>query len=350
MGNVMCQCLVNESKDKQGGNISIDDLNKGINNIKNNNDNMDKLKNLENTLSDHKEDFNQKTGTQKFSLKKYKQEQNNIHNIEFSTNTDSKKNEKNNYYKPKIDPKIQLNDNNNNNNKNFNINNNNNKTNNNNNNTNTNNNNTNSNSIKYKNSSSDLTEGNNNNNNYTNTNSNQNNKENSSIKPELINLMPKKNSNEKYIAIYGPEESGKTSFVLKYCNNKFDNFYIPSFEEEITNKNCVINTKPYKLKFTVCINTNQIVDADCYFIFYDMSSQSSLNSAIEILDKKIKYFNKQIFFIGNKSDSKVKLDESKLKEIISKNKIKCEIFSISVKDNIGIAAMMSKFKEIFSYE
>ena len=162
--------------------------------------------------------------------------------------------------------------------------------------------------------------------------------------------MPNKNLNEKYIVIYGPEESGKTSFVLKYCNNKFDNFYIPSFEEEITNKNCVINTKPYKIKFIVSINTNQIIDADCYFIFYDMSSQSSLNSAIEILDKKLKYFDKLIFFIGNKSDIKVKLDDSKLKEIISKNNIKCEIFYISVKDNIGIAAMMSKFREIFDYE
>ena len=84
----MCQCLINESKDKQGGNISIEDLKEDIN--KNNNENIDKLKINENTLTDQKEDYNQKTG-QKILLKKYKQEQNLIHNIDYNTNTGSKK-------------------------------------------------------------------------------------------------------------------------------------------------------------------------------------------------------------------------------------------------------------------
>jgi len=167
--------------------------------------------------------------------------------------------------------------------------------------------------------------------------------------------MPSKKSNEKYIAIYGPEESGKTSFVLKYCVNKFDNFYIPSFEDEIANKNCVINSKSFKLKFFVSNNINQILDADCYFIFYDMSNQNSLNSAIEILNK-IFLFGKQIFFIGNKSDVKSNLNEEKFNEFIKnvKNKgkygNKIEKFVISVKDNIGISAMMLRFREIFNYE
>ena len=93
MGNVMCQCLINESKDKQGGNISIEDLKQDINK---NNENLDKLKINENTLTDQKEEFNQKTG-QKILLKKYKQEQNLIHNIDYNTNTGSKKNEKVNH-------------------------------------------------------------------------------------------------------------------------------------------------------------------------------------------------------------------------------------------------------------
>ena len=39
---------------------------------------------------------------------------------------------------------------------------------------------------------------------------------------------------EKTILIYGEKETGKTSFVMKICKHKFENFYIPSFNDERT--------------------------------------------------------------------------------------------------------------------
>ena len=42
-----------------------------------------------------------------------------------------------------------------------------------------------------------------------------------------------RHGNTKKVLIYGEKESGKTSFVLKICDNKFDQFYVPSIYDEI---------------------------------------------------------------------------------------------------------------------
>ena len=171
-----------------------------------------------------------------------------------------------------------------------------------------------------------------------------------SIIPIKNKLLETRNTNEKTIAIYGPSFSGKTSFVIKYLDKKYDDFYIPSVNDEIIKKNILINGKLFKMTFIVSNNLDYIYDADCYFIFYDMNNQKSYDVAEDILKKIIK-LKKLIFFIGNKLDIKLNiLKKDNLENIIKKNHGKIFDFEISVKEEKGIKLMMEKFKDIFNYE
>jgi len=158
-----------------------------------------------------------------------------------------------------------------------------------------------------------------------------------------------KSKDEKTILIYGPPESGKTSFIIRYFENKFDSCYIPSFSDEITKKSCFLNYgKKFNLEIIVSNNLNKIQNADCYFIFFDISSKNSFEETKKIIINYIINNNKKIFLIGNKKDLKNVVSEKNINDLCKKYNL--EYFLISVKDNIGISAMMKKFGEIFDYE
>ena len=55
----------------------------------------------------------------------------------------------------------------------------------------------------------------------------------------------------KTIIICGPIESGKTSFSMRYCDNKFDNCYIPSFANEISSKQLILNQGEKRLQLNL---------------------------------------------------------------------------------------------------
>ena len=153
---------------------------------------------------------------------------------------------------------------------------------------------------------------------------------------------------EKTILIYGAQESGKTSFIIRYIENKFDSCYIPSFQDEITKKNCYLNYgKKFDLEFIVSNNTNTIQEADCYFIFYDLSSNNSFQQAKKLIRQIVK-LNQTVFLIGNKKDLKNVVKENNINDLCKKYKV--ESFLISVKDNIAISFMMQRFGQIFDYE
>ena len=150
--------------------------------------------------------------------------------------------------------------------------------------------------------------------------------------------------NSKTIIICGPIESGKTSFSMRYCDNKFDNCYIPSFVNEISCKTLVLGQdKKLDLKFIVTNNLNDIDDVDCFFVLYDLNSYQSFNDAkkivLDLLKEKI-----DIFFIGNKSDLKCIVNKNEVDDFSQKYHL--YNMNISVKNNIGISALMKKFSEI----
>ena len=342
MGNaIVTKCCQNCTKDKEGGDIAIDELENITNNNINNNGKVIENKNINITETNENIKINEKIKLKSKSNNKQNSQineindnnnNNNINDIkendieekkkykqtQASTGTEKKENKKlDNNYNSNTNNLNNINNNNNlnNNNLNNNISNNNNNSNNNN----TNNNNSNNNII-------------NNNNNIS------NNKENKI-----------KSKDEKTILIYGPPESGKTSFIIRYFENKFDSCYIPSFSDEITKKSCFLNYgKKFNLEIIVSNNLNKIQNADCYFIFFDISSKNSFEEAKKIIINYIINNNKKIFLIGNKKDLKNVVSEKNINDLCKKYNL--EYFLISVKDNIGISAMMKKFGEIFDYE
>ena len=339
MGNaIVTKCCQNCTKDKEGGDIAIDELENITNNNINNNGKVIENKIINITETNENIKINEKIKLKSKSNNKQNSQINEINNnnnindikendieekkkykqTQASTGTEIKENKKlDNNYNSNTNNLNNINNNNNlnNNNLNNNISNNNNNSNNNN----TNNNNSNNNII-------------NNNNNISNNNENK-----------------IKSKDEKTILIYGPPESGKTSFIIRYFENKFDSCYIPSFSDEITKKSCFLNYgKKFNLEIIVSNNLNKIQNADCYFIFFDISSKNSFEEAKKIIINYIINNNKKIFLIGNKKDLKNVVSEKNINDLCKKYNL--EYFLISVKDNIGISAMMKKFGEIFDYE
>ena len=162
----------------------------------------------------------------------------------------------------------------------------------------------------------------------------------------------KKPKSNKTVIICGPVESGKTSFLLRFCEDKFEEFYIPSIQDEIKEKKFLLNQrkKEFLLKFIVTNNLNDNFkdEIDCYFVIYDVSNNNSFISAQQIIQNKLQKEKNIIFFIGNKKD---------LKESVSATEVQnfCDKFNlinmyISVKENIGIIALMQKFSDIFNYD
>ena len=169
-----------------------------------------------------------------------------------------------------------------------------------------------------------------------------------SNKNSLIDNKIIKPKNYKTIIIYGENETGKTSFVLKVCNNKFDVFYIPSFSDEKTNKNLILNSKNYNIEFIVSNDTSMIKECDLFLIFYDLTSLSSYNIAKNLIIEKIYKMNHPIFLIGNKSDLRNQINIPDLKEFTQQYCF--EEFKISIKESIGIPSLLKKIGEIFNYD
>ena len=167
-------------------------------------------------------------------------------------------------------------------------------------------------------------------------------------------IKEKKPKSNKTILICGPLESGKTSFLLRFCNDKFDDFYIPSFTNEIKEKKYLFNKKQkeFNLRLIVTNNLNDDLneDIDCIFVLYDVSMIKSYENAKKIVIDKLlnRYKNIIIFFIGNKKDLKENINEKDIEKFCLKYNL-INMY-ISVKDNIGIVALMQKFGELFNYE
>ena len=142
------------------------------------------------------------------------------------------------------------------------------------------------------------------------------------------------------IGICGPHESGKTSFVLRFCQNRFDSCYIPSFsEDEVTHKQCVLNMKLFNIIFIV--NKKIDKEVDCYLVLFDYTSEASYSIATSLVANELASSDKPIFLIGNKTDVKHRLvDKEKIEKFCKEHN--CTFFPISVKGNMGISLMMQK--------
>ena len=169
-----------------------------------------------------------------------------------------------------------------------------------------------------------------------------------------IEIKEKKINLNKTIIICGPFESGKTSFLIRLCDDKYDDYYIPSIKNEIREKNIFFGEKEFKFKFIVTNNLkdNFQEEINCYFVLYDVNNKQSFINAKKIFydyllnDNKNRVINdKVIFFIGNKKDLIDNLNNNEVENFCLKNNI--INMCISVKDNIGFVALIQKLSEYF---
>ena len=169
-----------------------------------------------------------------------------------------------------------------------------------------------------------------------------------------IEIKEKKINLNKTIIICGPFESGKTSFLIRLCDDKYDDYYIPSIKNEIREKNIFFGEKEVKFKFIVTntLKDNFHEEINCYFVLYDVNNKQSFINAKKIFydyllnDNKNRVINdKVIFFIGNKKDLIDNLNNNEVENFCLKNNI--INMCISVKDNIGFVALIQKLSEYF---
>lgn len=145
-------------------------------------------------------------------------------------------------------------------------------------------------------------------------------------------------SDEIVVNIFGNPETGKTSFVLSYCGNKFNVFYIPSIGEEITRKNAYLNGKSRHFKFIVNNFSNITEITGFVFVFFDLTNLKSFQDACKFIDNN--KFSRNLFLIANKCDCQKTYSMELINEFVKKTS--CYYHEISVKNQLGISLLMSK--------
>ena len=167
------------------------------------------------------------------------------------------------------------------------------------------------------------------------------------------------NSNNEYslrIRIIGPKESGKTSFVIRINQNKFDSFYIPSISQERTIVRYMLNANIQRLCFIVedieNFEINSLAHGELLFIFFDESTPNSFNDVKLFLERSNVLNdpsrNKDVFIIGNKNDIKSNhLDYDTIENYCKSNEI--SLTEISVKTNVGIPKLMQLLEKYFTH-
>ena len=100
------------------------------------------------------------------------------------------------------------------------------------------------------------------------------------ILSEKLKYIPKekklkmKDSNKINIVIIGQKEVGKSSFCIRFVENRFEDFYIPSIGVEKFQKMTAYNSRNYRIYFSVIKGSdklknwiNLIEEADFFFFF-----------------------------------------------------------------------------------
>jgi len=159
--------------------------------------------------------------------------------------------------------------------------------------------------------------------------------ENDSENEERINIM-----------IIGNAAVGKTSFILRFTENKFEETYLATIGIDYKIKNINIKDKEYKILFYdttgqeryINIAFNIIKNADGIFLMYDITNEQSFQSIPEWIKsvRESKGNDFPIILLGNKID---KEEERKITKEAGKelaDKYKFGFFEISNKEGINI--------------
>ena len=148
------------------------------------------------------------------------------------------------------------------------------------------------------------------------------------------------------IMLLGNSAVGKTSFIIKYTEETFQDVYLSTIGIDFKVKNITINNKQYILSFYDttgqerfrALSFNMVKNANGIILMYDITNLSSFESIPEWIRnvREIKGKNFPIILLGNKIDDekKRKITKEKGEDLAEENNIK--FFEISNKEGINI--------------
>ena len=164
------------------------------------------------------------------------------------------------------------------------------------------------------------------------------------------------------IIILGDNKVGKSAFCIRFAQNKYEDFYIPSIGIENYQKMIAYNERSYRLIFTVIYGEikmerqeSLLSTADFFFLFYDITKIRSFN----INNIYLKQINKYLFsydkegnspnfcLVGNKIDleGERKVDCTFVNKCIDKYGLKH--FDVSVRTAKNLNNLIQFFVSIY---
>ena len=155
-----------------------------------------------------------------------------------------------------------------------------------------------------------------------------------------------KNEEKIKIIILGNSKVGKTSFLIRFTKNKFDETYLATIGIDYIYRIINIENKQYKLMFYdtageekyKSIPKNHIKNVQGIILMYDITNKKSFDSIIDWISdvKEIKGENFPMILVGNKIDlnESREVTEEMGYELAEKNQI--EFFETSNKDGTNI--------------
>ena len=155
-----------------------------------------------------------------------------------------------------------------------------------------------------------------------------------------------KNEETIKIIILGDSKVGKTSFIIRFTKNKFDETYLATIGVDYKDRIINIENKLYKLMFYdtageekyKSIPKNHIKNVQGIILMYDITNKKSFDSIIDWISdvKEIKGENFPMILVGNKIDlnESREVTEEMGYELAEKNQI--EFFETSNKDGTNI--------------
>ena len=164
------------------------------------------------------------------------------------------------------------------------------------------------------------------------------------------------------IILIGSNEVGKSAFCIRFVENKYEDFYIPSIGVENYSKVIAYNEHSYKLNFSIIwgdINSpkqeNILNEGDFFFLIYDITkirSFNQINIYLKQLKKYLFLYDKEgkspnFCLVGNKCDLEV---ERKVGgEVVNKciDKFGIKHFDISVRTAKNMNSLIQFFVGIF---
>ena len=174
--------------------------------------------------------------------------------------------------------------------------------------------------------------------------------------------MKKKNIEEKInILILGNTAVGKTSYILKYTEDEFQEMYLATVGIDFKVKVVKINNVSYRVYFYdttgqekyKSISLNMIKNANGIILMYDITKRKSFDSINEWIEsvKNVKGSNFPLILLGNKIDEEDQreVDKNEGEKLANDNNI--DFFEISNKDGVNInEAALNIINKILVYK